>query len=86
MKYVKGILIGLAAFIATVIASGAIATFVMIRYPQFAMRIFPRQSFDLQWGTYYYVDFPLWYIIATGAVASIIAFAWMLKRSTARTA
>src|SRR5262249_4461226 len=79
----KSFFAGAGASIATVIVSSAAATTIMLRYPQLAVRIFPAQGFDLQWGAYYYLNFPLWQIVAAGVVAFIIGFGWMLRRSLA---
>ncbi len=57
MMYVKGILVGAAAFLVAVISSGVIAIAVTIRFPELAMRIFPAQSFDIQWGEFYSLIF-----------------------------
>ena len=85
MVYIKSFLAGAAAFIVTVIISGAIALALVVRFPQFATRIFPAQQFDLQWGSYYYVNFPLWQIIVAGLLAFVIGFAWMSRRQSRRT-
>jgi len=79
MVYLKSILAGVATSILTVIVSSTAATAMMIRYPQLAARIFPAQHFDLQWGSYYYVNFPLWQIVAVGIIAFVIGFVWTLR-------
>jgi hypothetical protein len=84
MAYVKSILAGVAAFIVTVMISSAIALALIVRFPQFSMRIFPAQQFDLQWGSHYYINFPLWQIIVAGVLAFVIGFAWMFRTATRR--
>jgi hypothetical protein len=64
--------VGAAASILAVIVSGIAAIAILGRYPQLAVRIFPGQHFDLQWGAYYYVNFPLWQIVAVGIIAFVI--------------
>jgi len=84
MMYVKGILVGAAAFLVAVISSVVIAIAVMIRFPELAMRIFPAQSFDIQWGEFYSPYFPLWQTVIVGLLAFVIAFIWMVTRASAR--
>ena len=85
MIYLKSILVGAAAFLMAVIISGGIAIAVMIRFPQLALRIFPAQHFDIQIGSRYYINFPLWQIVILGAVAFAITFGWMVRRAATRT-
>ena len=59
MIYLKSILAGVAAFVVTLIISSAAAISFMTHYPQLAPRMFPTQHFDIQWGAFYYVNFPL---------------------------
>jgi hypothetical protein len=84
--YLKSILAGIAAFVVTVIISGAAAIGVMMYYPQLALRIFPAQRHDLQLGASYYVNFPLWQIVILGLVAFGVTFAWLGRRASARRA
>lgn len=84
MVYLKSFLVGAAAFLATAIVASTAATAIMFRYPQLAVRIFPAQKFDLQWGSYYSVNFPLWQIVTVGLLAFVIAFAWFIRRASAR--
>ena len=86
MIYVKGILAGIAAFVVTVIIFGGTAMALMTRYPQLALRIFPAQRHDLQWGSFYYVNFPFWQIVIVGLLAFAITFAWLVRRASARRA
>ena len=85
MIYLKGILAGVAAFVATVIISSAAAIALMTHYPQLAQRIFPTQHFDVQWGAFYYVNFPLWQIVILGVLAFVITVRWMVRTASART-
>src|SRR5439155_15017998 len=71
-------------FLVAVIISGVIAIAVMIRFPELAMRIFPAQSFDIQWGEFYSPYFPLWQTVIVGLLAFVIAFIWMVTRASAR--
>ena len=84
MMYVKSILVGVAAFLVAVIISGVIAIGIVIRFPELAMRIFPAQTFDIQWGAYYSPYFPLWQTVIVGLLAFVIAFIWMVTRASAR--
>jgi hypothetical protein len=83
MIYIKSLLAGAAAFIVTEIISGTIALALIVRYPRFSMRVFPAQRFDIVLGSHYYINFPLWQIVAAGAVAFIVGFAWELKTASA---
>jgi hypothetical protein len=83
--YLKSILVGIAAFVVTVVASTATAMALITRYPQFAVRIFSAQRHDLQWGSYYYVDFPFWQVVIVGILAFAITSAWLVRRASART-
>jgi hypothetical protein len=85
MVYLKSILAGIAGFMVTTIISSAAALALIARYPQAALRIFPAQRHDLQWGSYYYVNFPFWQIVVAGVAAFAIGFGWTLRRSTTRT-
>ena len=84
MIYLKSFLVGVAASVATVIIASTAAMTIMMRYPQLAVSIFPAQKFYLLWGSHYYVNFPLWQIVAAGVVAFIIGFGWMFRRSTSK--
>ena len=84
MTYLRSILVGVAAFMVTVIAFSVIAITVMVHFPQLALRIFPITPHDIQLGEFYYVNFPLWQIGFLGVVAFAIAFTWMLRRASAR--
>ena len=84
MIYLKSILVGAAAFLVAVMISGAIAIAVMTLLPQLALRVFPAQRYDLQLGAFYYVNYPSWQILIVGLVAFAIAFAWMLRRASAK--
>jgi hypothetical protein len=75
----KSILVGTAASILAVIVSGIAAIAILGRYPQLAVRIFPAQNFDIVVGSHYYVNFPLWQIVAVGIVAFVIGFVWTLR-------
>ena len=85
MTYLKSILGSVAAFVVTVIISSAAAISFMTHYPQLARRIFPPQQFDVQWGAFYYVNFPLWQIVTLGLLAFAITFRWMVRTASART-
>ncbi len=84
MFYLKSILAGGAACMVTVILSSAAALSFMTHYPQLAQRFFPAQHVDVQWGAFYYVNFPLWQIVILGLLAFAIASAWMFRRPSAR--
>ena len=82
--YFKSALAAATSFIITVIICGAIALALIVRFPRLAMRIFPAQHFDIQLGSHYYINFPLWQILSAGAVAFVIGFAWVFKTATRR--
>jgi hypothetical protein len=83
--YLKSILVGAAAFVVAVLITGVIAIAITIRLPELAMRIFPAQRYDIQWGAFYSPYFPFWQIVIIGLLAFVIAFAWMLRRAPAKT-
>jgi hypothetical protein len=75
MIYLKSVLAGAAAFIVTVIICSVLARLIMMREPLLAQRVFPPQHFDVQFGSHYYINFPLWQIILAGVLAFVIGFA-----------
>jgi hypothetical protein len=81
--YLKCILVGIAAFVVATIIGSAAAIAFMVRHEQLARRIFPEQHFDIQIGSRYYINFPLWQIVALGVVAFAITFAWLVRRTSA---
>jgi hypothetical protein len=81
--YLKSILAGAAASAATVTISVLLAFLVMTRFPELALRIFPAQNHDLQWGSFYYVNYPLWQIIILGTLAFGIGFGWRVRKRSA---
>ena len=85
MIYFKSILAGTAAFIVTVILFSALARLIMMRVPILAQRVLPPQHFDIQLGSHYYINFPLWQIIVAGGLAFVVGFAWMIRRPSHRT-
>jgi hypothetical protein len=84
MVYLKSLLAGAAAFVLTVSISSAVVIAIMIHAPQLALRIFPAGQYEIGWGAYYYVNFPLRQILIAGLVAFAITVARMLKRASAR--
>lgn len=84
MTYLKSILAGTAAFIVTVIICSVLARLIMMRVPLLAQRVFPPQHFDVQLGSHYDINFPLWQIIVAGMLAFVIGFAWMFRTATRR--
>jgi hypothetical protein len=84
MIYIESILAGTAAFIVTVIICSVLARLIMIRLPLLAQRILPPQHFDIQLGSHYYINFPLWQIIVAGVLAFVIGFAWMFRTASSR--
>jgi hypothetical protein len=85
MIYLKSILAGVAAFVVTTIIASAAAIAFMVRHEPLARRMFPAQHFDIQIGSRYYINFPLWHVAILGVVAFAITFAWFVKRASART-
>jgi hypothetical protein len=85
MIYLKSILAGIAAFVVTAIIASAAAIAFMVRHEQLARRIFPAQHFDIQIGSRYYINFPLWQVMIVGLIAFAITFAWLVRRTSART-
>jgi hypothetical protein len=83
--YLKSILVGVAAFVVTVIISSVAAISFMAHYPQLAQRIFPVQQFEVQWGASYYANFPLWHILVLGLLAFAITVRWTVRTASART-
>jgi hypothetical protein len=57
---------------------------IMMRVPLLAERVFLPQHFDVQLGSHYYINFPLWQIIVAGLLAFVVGFAWMLGRASGR--
>ena len=55
---------------------------IMMRVPLLAERVFLPQHFDVQLGSHYYINFPLWQIIVAGVLAFVIGFAWMFRTAT----
>jgi len=82
--YIKSILAGVAAFLVAIIICGMTALAIMFRLPELAMRIFPTQAFDIQYGGSYSPYFPLWQILGLGVLAFVVAFAWIFRRVSAR--
>ena len=82
--YVKSILAGVTAFLVAIIISGVIALAIMFRLPELAMRIFPAQTFEIQYGASYSPYFPLWQILVVGLLAFVVVFARMFRRESAR--
>ena len=82
MIYLRSALVGTAAFILTVIICSVLARLIMMRVPLLAQRVFPPQHFDVQFGSHYYINFPLWQIIVAGVLAFVIGFAWMFRTAT----
>jgi hypothetical protein len=82
MIYLKSILAGAAALIVTVIICSVLAGLIMMRVPLLAQRVFPPQHFDIQLGSHYYINFPLWQIIVAGVLAFVIGFAWVFRTAT----
>ena len=80
MIYIKSVLAGTASFIGTVIICSVLARLIMMRVPLLAQRVLPPQHFDIQLGSHYYINFPLWQIIVAGVLAFVIGFAWMFRR------
>jgi len=83
--YLKSFLTGAAAFIVAVIICSVLARLIMMRVPRLAQRVFPPQHFDIQFGSHYYINFPLWQILVAGVLAFVIGFAWMFRRPARRT-
>jgi hypothetical protein len=83
--FLKSILAGVAAFVITAIIASAAAIAFMVRQEQLARRVFPAQHFDIQIGSRYYSNFPLWQIVILGAVAFAITFGWMVRGAVTRT-
>jgi hypothetical protein len=52
MIYLKSILAGIGAFVATVTAFSAAVTVLITRYPQIAVRMLPLQRHDLGWALF----------------------------------
>lgn len=75
MIYLKSIVAGAAAFVITTIIASAAAIAFMVRHEQLARRIFPAQHFDIQIGSRYYINFPLWQVVIVGLIAFAITFA-----------
>jgi hypothetical protein len=73
MTYLRSILVGVAAFMVTVIAFSVITITVMIHFPQLALRIFPGTPYDIRLGELYYMNFPLWQVGFLGVVAFAVA-------------
>jgi hypothetical protein len=84
MICLKSLLAGATAFIVTVTICSVLSRLIMMRVPLFAQRVFPPQHFDIQLGSHYYINFPLWQIIVAGVLAFVIGFAWMLGRASSR--
>src|SRR5947207_10665032 len=82
--YIKSIVAGVAAFVVAVIISGIIALAIMFRWPELAMRIFPAQTFDLQYGASYSQYFPLWQILGVGLVAFVVVVTRLVRRESSR--
>jgi hypothetical protein len=82
MIYLRSALVGTAAFILTVIICSVLASLIMMRLPLLAQRAFPPQHFDIQLGSHYYINFPLWQIVVAGVLAFVIGFAWMFRTAT----
>jgi hypothetical protein len=82
MIYFKSVLAGAATFTVTVIICSVLARLIMMRVPLLAQRVFPPQHFDVQFGSHYYINFPLWQIIVAGVLAFVIGSAWMLGRAS----
>jgi hypothetical protein len=84
MIYVKSMLAGATAFIVTVTICSVLARLIMMRVPLLAQRVLPPQHFDVQFGSHYYINFPLWQILVAGVLAFVIGFAWMFRTATRR--
>lgn len=86
MIYLKSVLAGAVGFVVTVVIASAAAIAFMVRHEQLARRIFPAQHFDIQIGSRYYINFPLWQVVIVGVVAFAITLAWLVSRASARRA
>ena len=78
----KSMLAGATAFIVTVTICSVLAMLIMMRLPLLAERVLPPQQFDIQLGSHYYINFPLWQIIVVGVLAFVMGFAWMFRTAT----
>ena len=85
MIYLKSVIAGIFAFVVTAIIASAAAIAFMVRHEQLARRMFPAQHFDIQIGSRYYLNFPLWQVVIVGLIAFVTTFAWLVRRASART-
>ena len=85
MIYLKSILAGIAAFVVTAIIASAAAIAFMVRHEQLSRRIFLVQHFDIQIGSRYYINFPLWQVLILGVVAFAVTLSWFVRRASRRT-
>jgi hypothetical protein len=82
VKYLKGILVGVAVSAITVIIFSVTSVVLMSHFPEVVVGIFPAQKHELGWGEFYAVDFPLWPVVTVGLLVFAIAFGWTLRRAS----